>query len=69
MIYFDINGTYEKVDFSPIAVAYLDQIIENSSPDAFFEDQRANAIQLAKTYGDRPYDGRFDSVCEDWIEP
>lgn len=68
MEYFDINSTYEKVDFSPTATAYLDRIIENASPDSFTEDQRNSAVQLARTYGDRPYDGRFDPVNADWVE-
>ena len=57
--YFDINSTYAKVDFSPMAVAFLDSIVERSSPDAFCRDQRDAAVRIAQQHGTAPYDGRF----------
>ena len=60
MKYFEINSVYAKVDFSPMATAYLDAIIERSSPDYFFEDQRDTAVKISETHGTLPYDGRYD---------
>ena len=57
---FDIESVYAKVDFSPMAVGFLDSIIERSSPDHFHSSERDAAVSIAKSFGDAPYDGRYD---------
>jgi len=64
-MYFDINSVYAKVDFSPMAVEYLDMIIERSSPDSFNEFERNAAIKIANEFGDMPYDGRYGYIDDD----
>lgn len=45
--YYEINCAYERVSDSPRATAYLDELIEQTSPDAFSSFQYKEAKRLS----------------------